>query len=63
MKKLNLLFFKTWIVLAGLFGIMALISLFVAPAVITKELGICFLWALLGVGIGAFCNKLTRQNE
>jgi len=63
MKRLNLLFFKIWIILAGLFGMTALISFFVASPVITQLLGLCFLWTLFGVIVGVFANKSTRKNE
>jgi hypothetical protein len=63
MKRLNLLFFKIWIVLAALFGTSTAISIFVAPPVITKYLGICFLWTLFGVIVGVFFSRQLRQDE
>jgi uncharacterized membrane protein YraQ (UPF0718 family) len=63
MQRLNVFFFKLWILLAILFGSSGVISLFVAPPVISKWLGLCFVWSLIGVTIGVFFNKLTRRNE
>jgi len=61
LRRLNVLFFKLWILLSILFGAMAVLSLFVAPMVITKWIVLCLVCSLIGVVIGVLFKQTSIE--